>query len=165
MAIASASSNVMPHEARPVGEGGDGFRPVQRQQHHAVVAKRAQGGLERRVVAVVAQVVHAHGLDGAAAADHRAQQGAGVGQRVRHGLAAAEQGGDVALQGALALAAAGVAIGVVGVVQVEVGAVAVQQAEFIGLVGELAVVAPLPDGGDEKRGELVLRGLAPEQRV
>ncbi|WP_254607591.1 hypothetical protein [Achromobacter dolens] len=87
------------------------------------------------------------------------------GQRVRHGLAAAEQGGDIALQGALALSAAGIAIGVVGVVQVEVGAVTVQQAELVGLVGELAGVAPLPDGGDEQRGELILRGLAPEQRV
>ncbi|WYX58930.1 hypothetical protein WJ967_16140 [Achromobacter xylosoxidans] len=148
-----------------VGQRGDGFRMVQRQQHHAVVAERPQGGAEVGVVAVRAQVVHADRLDHGPGPDHRPQQRAGLGQRGRPGLVAGQQGRDIALQRALALAASGFAIGVIGVVQVEVRAFAVKQPEFIRFVVQRAGVAPLPDGVDEKPGELVLRGLAPEQRV
>ncbi|KAG1078281.1 hypothetical protein G6F40_016775 [Rhizopus arrhizus] len=109
---------------------------VQCQQNDAIVAKGSEGGVEGRVVALGADVVQAHVLQRAAAADDGPEHGPGDGGLLRRALRAAGQGRHEALQGPLLFRPAGVALGVVGVVQVEVRAFAQQQAEFIRLVGQ-----------------------------
>ncbi|MNN58880.1 hypothetical protein D3C81_1739520 [compost metagenome] len=138
---------------------------VQRQQYHAIVSKRLKSRVEGAIVAFGAYVMQAHVFQRGTAADHGAKHRPDHRGLLRRRLLAAGQGRDKTLQGALLLRALRVAVGVVGVMQVEVRTFAQQQAEFISLVGHVALEALLARRRHEQLGELVRRGRAPEQCV
>ncbi|MNL00441.1 hypothetical protein D3C87_1208740 [compost metagenome] len=114
---------------------------IQREQHRAIVSERLERGAMGVVVAVRPEVVQPHFFDGTAAADDGAEQGADLGHLLRRALPAAGQCEHVSLQGILPLRAFAVAIGAIGVVQVEERSLGPQQPELVGLVRQFVVKA------------------------
>jgi len=116
---------------------------VHRKQYRAIVPEWREGGRRGVVVSVSPGLVQAHVFQGAPAPDDGAQQRADLGELPGRSLHARYQGGNITLEVATALLPFAVAIGVIGVVQVEKGVVRPQQPEFAGLVLQGGVNKPV----------------------
>ncbi|MNO85548.1 hypothetical protein D3C76_769210 [compost metagenome] len=150
--------------AHGLGRGGVGV--IDCQQGRAILRERLPGQRAGRVPAFAAHMVQADLFEHGQVADHRPQQRANLFQGLCcTGVAGVDQGAQVTVEHVGFARFVGVQVVAVGVVQVEVAAVAVVQAKFICQVLERLAITTCASGLDEGPGKLILGRCALEEPV